>query len=106
MIAALGGRIVADVEKAGQFGRFVWRALVLSVVSLLKPASYPLIWAQMYIIGVRSVAVVMVTGAFVGMTLAIQAFDQLAALGVEERLGALINISGVKELGPVLAAVM
>lgn len=61
---------------------------------------------MMNIIGVRSVPVIMVTGAFVGMTLAIQAYDQLATMGFEERLGVLINISVVKELGPVLAAVM
>jgi len=60
----------------------------------------------MNIIGVRSMPVVMITGAFVGMTLAVQAYDQLAGMGLEEHLGALINISVVKELGPVLAAVM
>jgi phospholipid/cholesterol/gamma-HCH transport system permease protein len=60
----------------------------------------------MYIIGVRSVPIVMITGAFVGMILAVNAYDQLAYMGLEERLGGLINISGVKELGPVLAAVM
>jgi phospholipid/cholesterol/gamma-HCH transport system permease protein len=60
----------------------------------------------MNLIGVRSVPVVMITGAFVGMTLAVQAYDQLAGMGMEERLGVLINISVVKELGPVLAAVM
>ena len=60
----------------------------------------------MYIIGVRSVPVIMATGAFVGMTLAIQAYDQLAGMGLEERMGVLVGISVVKELGPVLAAVM
>jgi phospholipid/cholesterol/gamma-HCH transport system permease protein len=40
------------------------------------------------------------------MTLAIQAYDQLAGMGMEEHLGVLINVSVVKELGPVLAAVM
>jgi len=60
----------------------------------------------MNIIGVHSVPVVMITGAFVGMVLAIQAYDQLAGMGLEEHLGVLINISVVKELGPVLAAVM
>ena len=50
--------------------------------------------------------VIMITGAFVGMTLAIQAYDQLAGMGLEEHLGVLINVSVVKELGPVLAAVM
>ncbi len=49
---------------------------------------------------VQSVPVVMATGAFVGMILAIQAYGQLAAMGLEERLGVLINIAVVKELGP------
>jgi len=40
------------------------------------------------------------------MILAIQAYDQLAGMGLEEHLGVLINVSVVKELGPVLAAVM
>ncbi len=57
-------------------------------------------------IGVRSVPVIMITGAFVGMVLAVQAYDQLAGMGVEEHLGVLFNVSVVKELGPVLAAVM
>jgi phospholipid/cholesterol/gamma-HCH transport system permease protein len=48
----------------------------------------------------------MITGAFVGMTLAVQIYDQLAGMGLEEHMGALINVSVVKELGPVLAAVM
>lgn len=48
----------------------------------------------------------MITGAFVGMTLGVQAYDQLAGMGLEEHLGVLINVSVVKELGPVLAAVM
>jgi len=60
----------------------------------------------MNIIGVRSVPVIMITGAFVGMTLAIQAYDQLVMMGLEERMGQLIGLSVVKELGPVLAAVM
>jgi len=48
----------------------------------------------------------MITGAFVGMTLAVQAYDQLVLMGLEERMGQLIGLSVVKELGPVLAAVM
>lgn len=99
MIAVVTDRIADDLERVGQFGRFIWRAIVVSFISCFRPATYPLVWTQMYFIGVRSVPVIMITGAFVGMTLAVQTFDQLASLGFEERLGALINISGVKELG-------
>jgi len=80
--------------------------MTASCRTCFKPATYPLILTQMLAIGVRSVPVVSITGAFVGMVLAIQAYDQLAGLGIEEHLGVLINLSVVKELGPVLAAVM
>ncbi len=106
MLATLGARTVEDVSNAGRFGRFIWRSIAISIHSCASSQTYPLIWTQMNIIGVRSVPVVMITGAFVGMTLAVQAYDQLAGMGLEEHLGVLINISVVKELGPVLAAVM
>ena len=106
MIEALGSRTIEDIGNMGRFGRFVWHAFVQSLRSCVRSRTYPLIWTQMHIIGVRSVPVVMITGAFVGMTLAVQAYDQLAGMGLEEHLGGLINISVVKELGPVLAAVM
>lgn len=106
MLGMLGARVIEDVGNAGRFARFFWRTVIVSVGSCVRTGTYPLIWAQMNIIGVRSVPVIMITGAFVGMTLAIQAYDQLAGMGLEEHLGVLINISVVKELGPVLAAVM
>jgi phospholipid/cholesterol/gamma-HCH transport system permease protein len=106
MLAALGARTIEDVGNLGRFGRFVWQSIIVSGRSCLRSRTYPLIWIQMNIIGVRSVPVIMITGAFVGMTLAVQAYDQLAGIGLEEHLGVLINISVVKELGPVLAAVM
>ncbi|MDP6379748.1 MAG: ABC transporter permease [Phycisphaerae bacterium] len=61
---------------------------------------------QLYEVGVRSVPVVCITGAFVGMVLAVQTYFQLDALGFGSRTGSIINISVLKELGPVLAAVM
>jgi phospholipid/cholesterol/gamma-HCH transport system permease protein len=106
MLEALGAKVIEDIGSLGQFARFVWKSMLASVWSCARSGTYPLIWAQMNIIGVRSVPVIMITGAFVGMTLAIQAYDQLAGMGLEEHLGVLINISVVKELGPVLSAVM
>jgi phospholipid/cholesterol/gamma-HCH transport system permease protein len=59
-----------------------------------------------YEIGVRSIPVVGATGLFIGMVLAIQAYDQFHFLHMETKLGAAINASLVRELGPTLAAVM
>src|SRR5213075_2073688 len=61
---------------------------------------------QMYEVGVRSVPVVAVTGAFIGMVLAIETHTQFKTIGQEERLGTVINLSVIKQIGPVLAAVM
>jgi phospholipid/cholesterol/gamma-HCH transport system permease protein len=106
MIEIVGTKAISGVRNTGRFARFVWQTVNASAWSCVRSRTYPLVWTQMLIIGVRSVPVIMITGAFVGMILAIQAYDQLKAMGLEERLGVLINISVVKELGPVLAALM
>ncbi len=59
-----------------------------------------------YQIGVRSVWVVILTGTFIGMVLAQQSYAQFRKMGMETSLGAVINLSLVRELGPVLAATM
>ena len=59
-----------------------------------------------YQIGVLSLPVVALTGLFIGMVLAVQSYAQFKALGLQTRLGSVINLSLVRELGPVLAATM
>lgn len=62
--------------------------------------------ASLYAVGVRSVPVVAVTGLFIGMVLAVQSYSEFHHLGMATRLGSIITISVVRELGPVLAATM
>jgi phospholipid/cholesterol/gamma-HCH transport system permease protein len=57
-------------------------------------------------VGVLSIPVVCITGMFIGMVLAVQAYAQFHQLGMATHLGAIISISVVRELGPVLAATM
>jgi phospholipid/cholesterol/gamma-HCH transport system permease protein len=57
-------------------------------------------------VGAGSLGVVAVTGLFIGMVLAVQAYSQFHNVGLETSLGAFIHMSVVRELGPVLAAVM
>lgn len=59
-----------------------------------------------YHVGVLSLPVVALTGTFIGMVLAVQSYVQFQNIGLESRLGAVINMSLVRELGPVLAATM
>ena len=57
-------------------------------------------------VGAQSVIVVAITGAFIGMILALEGYDQFAALGQQEQMGGVINSAVTKQIGPVLAAVM
>jgi phospholipid/cholesterol/gamma-HCH transport system permease protein len=59
-----------------------------------------------YQIGVLSLPVVALTGTFIGMVLVVQGYVQFREMHMEAKLGAVINMSLVRELGPVLAATM
>jgi phospholipid/cholesterol/gamma-HCH transport system permease protein len=98
--------VAVRLEAVGEFAIFAGRTLAGFFASLLNPRSWRLLPAQMYAIGVLSVPVVMITGLFVGMVLAAQAYAQFASLGMETHLGILVNIAVVRDLGPVLAATM
>jgi phospholipid/cholesterol/gamma-HCH transport system permease protein len=73
--------------------------------SFRKPYPRTLVRAC-FSVGVQSIPVVCVTGLFIGMVLGVQSYDEFASLGLATRLGQIINISVVRELGPVLAATM
>ena len=62
--------------------------------------------SSFYQIGVLSLPVVALTGTFIGMVLVAQSYDHFRVMHMESRLGAVINMSLVRELGPVLAATM
>ncbi len=64
------------------------------------------IWSSFYQIGVLSFPVIALTGTFIGMVLVVQSYVQFRNLHLEAKLGAVINMSLVRELGPVLAATM
>lgn len=57
-------------------------------------------------VGNRSLPIIAITGTFVGLVLAVQSYDQLKAAGFEQRMGVLVTVSLVQELGPVLAGIM
>src|SRR3954467_7690915 len=78
--------------------RWLWGWFHWKNVRLLMPL--------MYEVGVRSVPVIAITGAFIGMVMAVETHTQFKTLGQEERIGSIISLSVVKQIGPVLAAVM
>lgn len=102
-IAQLGSQVVLAVESVGDMIVF---ALQMARWMLGRRLARKTIIPNMYQIGVRSVPVVAITGTFIGMVLAVQAYNQFRLMGLETRLGSMINVSLVTELGPVLAATM
>lgn len=94
--------LTAAVVEAGEMARFAWSILAWIPSGTRRGTLVPVF----YDIGVMSVPVVAITGMFIGMVLAVQAYVQFTSVGLETRLGAIINLSVVRELGPVLAATM
>jgi len=105
-VEKVGKQAVDAVSVFGDFCVFVGRTFLWLFISGLRPKNLRLLLPQMYEVGVRSVPVIAITGAFIGMVLAIESHATFKTLGQEERMGAIINISVVKQIGPVLAAVM
>ncbi len=102
-IRTLGKTTLAVVEAVGDVTIFFTKILYWMSSRLPKPR---VLLPSLYQTGVLSLPVVIVTGGFIGMVLAVQTYDQFRLMHMETRLGAVINISLVKELGPVLAATM
>jgi phospholipid/cholesterol/gamma-HCH transport system permease protein len=100
---AVGGAVYHALENLGDLTLFGVRTFGWL---LLRLPSRGTLLASFYTVGVRSVPVVAITGMFIGMVLAVQAYREFQLLGFATRLGAVINISVVRELGPVLAASM
>ncbi len=91
------------------FGRFVSFSAATAqwlVLRVDRWCRWRLLGPQLYSVGVASIPVVAITGAFIGMVLALEGYAEFESLGQEGRLGGIINISVTKQIGPVLAAVM
>lgn len=98
------GSIVIDALAAvGDVAIFAFRTMVWLVTRLPRRET---LLPNFYQVGVLSLPVVALTGTFIGMVLAVQSYYQFQSIGLENRLGAVINMSLVRELGPVLAATM
>ena len=67
---------------------------------------FPLLIQQLYVVGVQSVAIILVSGLFIGMVLSLQGYNVLKDFGAEGSLGPLVSLSLLRELGPVVTALL
>jgi phospholipid/cholesterol/gamma-HCH transport system permease protein len=106
MLTAIGAGTVSFVNAFGDLSHFGWQMTRWLTPDLWRWRTWARTMPLFYEVGNRTFPVIVVTGTFVGLVLAIQSYDQLKAAGFENRMGVLVTLSLVKELGPVLAGIM
>lgn len=102
-IAAVGKVVLDTVAGAGAALIMLMRALV-GRPNLRK--SWPLLMQQMYSLGVLSLLIIIISGLFIGMVLGLQGFTILVDFGAEQSLGQMVALSLLRELGPVVTALL
>ena len=104
LLRALGARIINNwVWRLGFAFHFLWFTLKESGASFRR---FHLTIREIYFTGVLSLIIILVSGLFVGMVLALQGYDTLVRFGSSEVLGVLVSLSLVRELGPVVAGLL
>lgn len=95
--------IAAFIQRVGRIAVFLGRVLAQCGPALARPRS---VVHQIYNAGARSLVIVMLSGLFVGMVLGLQGFDLLQRFGSEDALGVAAALGLLKELGPVVTALL
>ena len=104
-LTRIGLTTVSMLTAFGEFWVFAAQTVMRSLPTLFRPRDLARLLPQCYLIGALSVPVILVTGLFVGMVLAVQAIEQFQAVGLADRMGVIVSMFVVRELGPVLAGV-
>jgi len=102
-LRVLGAIVVNSVERLGRASLFLYEVLLGSWALLRR---FRLTLREVYFAGVLSLIIILVSGMFVGMVLALQGYETLQRYGSSEALGVLLALSLVRELGPVVAGLL
>jgi phospholipid/cholesterol/gamma-HCH transport system permease protein len=97
------GLLLEGIRRTGAVFLFLFKILAQCVPALARPG---LVIAQIYNAGARSLIIIMLSGLFVGMVLGLQGFELLQRFGSEEALGTAAALGLLKELGPVVTALL
>jgi phospholipid/cholesterol/gamma-HCH transport system permease protein len=99
----LGKATIGFFERLGRGHLFLLQMAATIPGLLLRPR---LILTQVYMAGVLTLPIVLVSGLFVGMVMGLQGYNTLVDFGAEDSLGVMVALSLVRELGPVVAALL
>jgi phospholipid/cholesterol/gamma-HCH transport system permease protein len=103
MLASLGRHSLGSLERLGRGSLFLLRVLASLPGLLRRPG---LVVRQVWSTGVLSLLIIVISGAFVGLVLGLQGYNTLVTFGAEESLGLVVAKSLLRELGPVVAALL
>jgi phospholipid/cholesterol/gamma-HCH transport system permease protein len=102
-LRGIGANVINGIWRLGYASRFFIRTLLGSGSSFRR---FHLTIKEIYFTGVLSLIIIVVSGLFVGMVLGLQGYETLQRYGSAEALGTLVALSLVRELGPVVAALL
>jgi phospholipid/cholesterol/gamma-HCH transport system permease protein len=102
LFAYLGKKVIEWINVLGAATIFLFVALLRS----LHPRQIPKVVQQIYYIGARSTTIILLVSLFTGMVLGLQSYHALVQFGAQGALGTLVSLSLIRELGPVLTAIM
>jgi phospholipid/cholesterol/gamma-HCH transport system permease protein len=100
--AVIGKSAISSVGNLGASAIF----FLLAFLNILRPKQLIKIVQQIYYIGARSMMIIMLVGLFTGIVLGLQSYHALVKFGAQGALGTLVGLTLVRELGPVLTAIM
>jgi len=102
-VRTIGHHTIEGLYRLGYWSRFFALTLLHSGQSFRR---IRLVVRELYFTGVMSLIIIVVSGLFVGMVLGLQGYQTLQTYGSESALGVLVALSLVRELGPVVAALL
>lgn len=102
-ITNIGSNLIAAIEQTGR----TFNLLLIIAWKILQPPYrvFPIV-KQMYFIGARSMGVIIISGITIGMVLGLQFYNTLERFGSVGVLGSAVSLSIIRELGPVMTALM
>ncbi|OAQ14445.1 ABC transporter permease [Bibersteinia trehalosi Y31] len=103
MIGSVGASVIGFIRAFGRATFMLWGALV-GKPEIRKHT--PLLIKQLYVLGVQSLLIIMLSGLFIGMVLGLQGYVVLVDFSAETSLGQLVSLSLLRELGPVVTALL
>ncbi|RAU19934.1 lipid asymmetry maintenance ABC transporter permease subunit MlaE [Nitrincola tibetensis] len=99
----LGHRTLSKLAAFGRSGQILFQSVVAKPAPVMM---FPLLIKQIYFVGVLSLIIIVVSGLFIGMVLGLQGYTILADYGSEEAVGQMVALSLVRELAPVVTALL